>query len=150
LDTQTKRINSLLLYAFIDPGQSDVFQGRYQTLKNRLGSEVPDLTFLPMKDGTVKTLFDLSSSLDDGTKYHHAICSAVAQDEDFVVSLLLSNEGATFYLSALIEVNADIVAFELKSPRFSARIAALSNLEFDYWVWHTPNTDESAGDVLGP
>jgi len=148
LEKAPKRITSLLLYAFTDTGQRNAFQARYEALKDRFGSEIPDLEFVPMKDGEVKAVFDLSRSVSDDIEYHHAICSAVARDEDFVVDLLSSNERATFYLSALIEVNADIVVFELKSPRFSARVASLSNFEFDYWVWHTPNTDETVvGDA---
>jgi hypothetical protein len=103
------------------------------------GHEVPPITQNQRGTNDIKCSFDFTEHLRTDLTYHEALTHFMETHERFICDVLSINEGVPCCLSALLSVDASLVAFEVQSPKVPEAINAFRTFEFEYWVWHLPN-----------
>jgi hypothetical protein len=140
------QITSLLLYS---NGSSDVSIAHIERLKHTLSSKkyshsVPELSEREFpEDREIKWMFDFSEELESAA-YDIALTKFLELHEQFILDVVSVDPGVKYLLSALLSIDENLGAFDIKIPRIPPKLAVTKAFEFSYFVWHVSSHDEEA------
>ena len=136
-DRQKKNVTSLLLNFFVPQDKCDDFVSTYLRIrKSHSQLEFPDMEMVELTVHEVKCVLDFSSEIDSAVDYDISVQKFVGGYVGFLRDMLDVDHGIPCDLSALINIDESLAAFELKSPKIPNSINAYNNFTFDYFVWH--------------
>lgn len=139
--SKTKEVTSLLFSSEMSRDTYDRFAGKWNEFSRskNYSHEVPPIELNLRKHGEVKCIFNFTPQIDGAAPIENCLSDFLESHSEFIIDVLsIAGASHAFELSALVNVDAELAAFELVSPRIPASLAALPNFRFGYWVWHSP------------
>jgi hypothetical protein len=143
-ENASKTINSLLFFTILPKRESNHFSLRCnETIKKtKYKYDVPDMELVELKNGAVKCIFDFTEHLNSSEVYHLAISNFVHSYEQVIRDILSAGGNTSFQLTALLNVDENLTAFEVKIPKIPVSILSFPGFSFDYWIWHSKTAEK--------